>query len=169
MTAGLEAPPDAADPRDLASQLRLLVQAVLGSEELAAGVLDAACLDILQTFSEHQRLSLDLFKSLKIKYPSLTQNNAQKIFKISKELIDATPKDIIKQLKCDTSIEDDWEEGDYFGKNIPFHVDNSDYYTRFDLSYLRPVENTDFSLNDKISFNIEDPITKIINSILLHI
>ena len=128
----------------------------MGTEELAAGVLDAACLDILQTFSEHQRLSLDLFKSLKIKYPSLTQNNAQKIFKISKELIDATPKDIIKQLKCDTSTEDDWEEGDYFGKNIPFHVDNSDYYTRFDLSYLRPVENTDFSLNDKISFNIED-------------
>ena len=75
------------------------MQAVLGTEELAAGVLDAACLDILQTFSEHQRLSLDLFKSLKIKYPSLTQNNAQKIFKISKELIDATPKDIIKQLK----------------------------------------------------------------------
>ena len=132
-----------------------MVQEVLGSEELADGVLNAACLDILQTLSDHQRLSLDLFKSLKIKYPSLTQNNTQKLFKLSKELIDATPKDIMKQLKCDTT-EDDLDEGDYFGKNIPFHVDNSDYYTRFDLSYLRPAETTDFSLNDKISFNIED-------------
>ena len=139
-------------------KLRQLVQDVVGTEESAAGVLDDACIHFVQTFAEQQRLSLDVFKGLKLKYGSLSQNNAQKMFAIVKEILDSAPSEVTSKLKHDT-LDEDNEDGDYFGKNIPFHVDESDYYSRFDLSYLRPVEEPKFSLNDKLSFNIDHTST----------
>ena len=41
-----------------------------------------------------------------------------------------------KKISVENS-EDIDESDDYFGKNIPFNVDTSDYFSRFDLSYLR--------------------------------
>ena len=137
-------------------ELRQLVLGVVGSEESADGVLDDACMDFVQELADKQRLTLDIFKSLKLKYGNLTQNNAQKIFGLVKELVKNSSSEVIKKLK-DQDFEDD-DDGDYFGKNIPFHVDKSDYFTRFDLSYLRPVEEPTFSLNDKLSFNIDNNI-----------
>ena len=139
-------------------KLRQLVQEVVGTEESAAGVLDDACIHFVQTFAEQQRLSLDVFKGLKLKYGSLSQNNAQKMFAIVKEIVESAPSEVTSKLKNDT-LDEDNEDGDYFGKNIPFHVDESDYYSRFDLSYLRPVEEPKFSLNDKLSFNIDHTST----------
>ena len=142
--------------QDRCTQLRQLVQDVIGSEE-GSDVLDAACLDFVQSMADHQRMSLDLFKSLKLKYGNLSQNNAQKIFSHAKELHQGASADVIKKLKGDNEAgEEDFESGDYFGKNIPYtDRDNSDFFSRFDLSYLRPIEEPEFSLNNKITFNID--------------
>ena len=134
-------------------QLRHLVQTVIGSEE-AGDTLDDACVDFLVMMTDQQRMTLELFKSLKLKYGNLSQNSAQKIFSLSKEVSKNIPAEVMKKLK-NNDEEEDFEAGDYFGKNIPFHVDNSDYFSRFDLSYLRPIVAPEFNLNDKISFNIE--------------
>ena len=141
---------------DKSKQLRQLVQAVIGSEE-GSEVLDAACLDFVQHMGAHQRMTLDLFKSMKLKYGNLSQTNAQKIFSQAKELHQSASSDVIKKLQSDKDVgEEDFEASDYFGKNIPYtDRDESDFFSRFDLSYLRPVEQPEFSLNSKISFNIE--------------
>ena len=142
--------------QDRCKQLRQLVQDVIGSEE-GSDVLDAACLDFVQLLADHQRMSLDLFKSLKLKYGNLSQNNAQKIFSHAKELNQSASSDVIRKIKGDNDgAEEDFETGDYFGKNIPYtDRDNSDFFSRFDLSYLRPIEEPGYSLNNKITFNID--------------
>ena len=134
---------------DLCSKFRLLVLAVVGTEE-STEMVDAACLDFLQAFNQ-KKLTLDLFKKTKVKYGNLTQGSAEKLFRLTREILDLS--EAATKLIQNGAEEND-EDLDYFGKNIPFHVDDSDYFSRFDLSYLRKAEEPDFSLNDNLSFAI---------------
>ena len=138
-------------------QFRDLVRALVGSEE-SSDLLDSACLDLLQIFSQQARLTLEIFKTTKLKYGNLSQTNAEKMFRLSKEIVTSS-SDKVRQLLVE-SPEDDEENADYFGKNIPFHVDESDYLSRFDLSYLQDVEQPDFSLNDNLSFTLSQAVAE---------
>ena len=142
---------------DKCGQFRGLVRTLVGSEE-SSDLLDSACLDLMQIFSQQARLTLEIFKTTKLKYGNLSQTNAEKMFRLAKEIVESSP-DKVRQLLVQ-SPENDEEDLDYFGKNIPFHVDDSDYLSRFDLSYLQDVEEPDFSLNDNLSFTINQALTE---------
>ena len=120
--------------------------------------MDEACLDLLQMFSQHARLTLEIFKTTKLKYGTLTQTNAEKMFRLSKEIVESSPEKVRQLLIPRPETED--EDFDYFGKNIPFHVDDSDYLSRFDLSYLQDVEEPDFSLHDNLSFALSQAVAE---------
>ena len=139
------------------AQFRGLARAVVGSEE-SSDLLDEACLDLVQIFSQHARLTLEIFKTIKLKYGTLSQTNAEKMFRLSKEILESSSEKVREMLIASPETEE--EDVDYFGKNIPFHVDDSDYLSRFDLSYLQDVEEPDFSLNDNLSFALGQTVAR---------
>ena len=97
-----------------------------------------------------------MFKKTKLKFGNLSQSTAEKLFRMSKELIECSPE--AAKFLTQTRKEKDDDDEDYFGKNIPFHVDESDYLSRLDLSYLDAgEEESEFSLNKNLSFAISCP------------
>ena len=139
-------------------QFRALVSPVVGSEE-SSDLLDEACLDLMKTFSQPARLTLEIFKTTKLKYANLSQTTAEKMFRLAKEIVESS-SDKVRQLVTSSPETDEAEDLNYFGANIPFHVDESDYLSRFDLSYLKDAVEPDFSLNDNLSFTISPAVTE---------
>ena len=80
-----------------------------------------------------------MFKSLKLKYGGLSQSLAQKIFASVRDISKNVPQDILENVLNDSEVLDDGEEGDYFGKNIPFTYPTDDFWSRIDLSYLSEI------------------------------
>ena len=134
-------------------KMRGLVLEVIGSEETGAAV-DDACVHFLQLFIEQKSLTMELFRSLKLKYGSISQGAAQKIFATVKEMTRGIQKEVLNHLLCVEEELDDGEEGDYFGKNIPFNRDTGDFWTRVDLSYLTDIAPPTFSLDSQLTFDI---------------
>ena len=69
-------------------QFRALVSPVVGSEE-SSDLLDEACLDLMKTFSQPARLTLEIFKTTKLKYANLSQTTAEKMFRLAKEIVES--------------------------------------------------------------------------------
>jgi len=144
-------------------KVRELVLEVVGTEETSAQV-DDACIHLFQTFVGQKSLSLDMFKSLKLKYGGLSQSLAQKIFASVRDMSKNVPQDILENVLNDNEVLDDGEEGDYFGKNIPFTYPTGDFWSRYDLSYLSEITPPSFSLDSQITFDIDQQASIIKNS-----
>ena len=140
-------------------QLRDQVRDLLGTEETSE-LVDSAALHFLSSLYTKQRFSMEILRTLKSQYGGLTQATAEKLHRKVMKIVESVPSEKLEVIlqRAGEQKEDCELTAEHFGRNIPFSHDDSDYLTRFDLSYLPDTEEetrTAFSLSSQLTFSLE--------------